>query len=119
MKEKMIEEGWPEDKINHIPTFVDLDQFKPNKGEKQKIICYPGRIDPIKGIYVLMDAFKTVQANSQDKNIKLMVAGDEETFESEKLKKYINDNGYRLIGNYGNFPFKLFFILAIIFIVYF
>lgn len=95
MKNKMIEGGWPEDKINHIPTFVDLEHFKPNEGKRQQIISYTGRIHPTKGIEILVDAFKIVQANDQYKSIKLMVAGDEKTYESEKLKKYINENDIR------------------------
>ena len=61
MKEKMIEGGWPENKIQYIPTFANLDQFKPHVGRKQQIISYTGRIDQTKGLDVLINAFKIVQ----------------------------------------------------------
>lgn len=91
IKEKMIEGGWPEDKIQHIPTFVNLDQFRLNVGRKQQIISYTGRIDKAKGLYVLINAFRVIQSKVEYENLILMIADDDKTAEARKLKNYINE----------------------------
>ena len=101
MREKMIEGGWPAEKIHHIPTFVDLDVFKPLEEEKKQIISYTGRIHPIKGVDVLLDAFKKIQAENQYKDIKLMIAGDNETTEVKNLKGYVDEKKIKNINFTG------------------
>ena len=97
MKEKMIEGGFAEDKIHHVPTFVDLDRFKPNKEKRRQIISYTGRIHPTKGIDVLIDAFRIIQAKVEHKNVKLMIAGDDKTADARRLKSYIDKNDIKNI----------------------
>lgn len=101
MKNKMIEGRWPEDKIYHIPTFVDLGQFKPHGGKTQQIISYTGRIHLTKGIDVLIDAFRIIQVKGEHKNLKLMVAGDDKTTEAKELKNDINEKGIKNIRFVG------------------
>lgn len=91
MREKMIEGGWPAEQIHHIPTFVDLDVFRPLQGNIQRVISYTGRVHPTKGITVLLDAFKKIQAKNQYNDIKLKIAGDNDTTEIKDLKCYVDD----------------------------
>lgn len=101
MKDKMIEGGWPENKIQHIPTFANLDQFKPHVGRKQEIISYTGRIDQTKGLDVLINAFRVIQSNGEYKDLILMIAGDDKTVEARKLKTDINEKKIRNINFTG------------------
>ena len=92
MKEKMIEAGISENKLHHIPTLTDLDQFKPNSDGKKQIISYIGRIHPTKGVETLIDAFKIIQRNNQFEKIQLKIAGDCTTTYAQKLKHYIDQD---------------------------
>jgi glycosyltransferase involved in cell wall biosynthesis len=59
--------GVATDRIRIVPNGVDLDTFSPGKPEHafeqsdgSKLIGYVGRLDPIKGLVTLLDAFETV-----------------------------------------------------------
>jgi len=54
-KNKMIEFGFPEEKISYLPNFVDLENYDPQVKEKNYIL-YFGRLSEEKGITVLIDA---------------------------------------------------------------
>ncbi len=69
-------------KVNVIPPGVDLSLFNPvNKDHaikqlglgKRPIIIYVGRIDPIKGLPVLIESMRYLKSN---KNPKLLIIGD-------------------------------------------
>ncbi len=59
--------GVPPDRIRIVPNGVDLDTFSPGRPEHpleedegSKLIGYVGRLDPIKGLLTLLDAFEVV-----------------------------------------------------------
>jgi glycosyltransferase involved in cell wall biosynthesis len=59
--------GVSTDRIKIVPNGVDLDTFSPGKPEHpleerdgSKLIGYVGRLDPIKGLVTLLDAFEVV-----------------------------------------------------------
>ncbi|MBN19429.1 MAG: hypothetical protein CL758_08160 [Chloroflexi bacterium] len=73
----------PDKKIQVIPPGVDLELFKPlNKIESKKklglnnrnIILYVGRIDPIKGLYTLLDSVFNINTKYDPKLI--LIGGD-------------------------------------------
>lgn len=83
-KEHLIEKGADEDKIQVIYNGIDTDPFKiqPNNSikkkfglpENEKIVLYSGRIDPIKGLPYLSEAFQKVL--KKHANCRLVIAGN-------------------------------------------
>ena len=87
-------------KVKIIPPGVDLSLFKPkNKMNSLKqigvgkgpIIIYVGRIDPIKGLPVLIEAMKYL---NPDKQPKLLVIGD------NRIQNDATDQSFELIRRY-------------------
>jgi glycosyltransferase involved in cell wall biosynthesis len=93
MKIKMIEGGWPAERIFHIPTFVDLNGSKRDFESRKNVITYIGRIHPIKGLDVLIDAFKMVLSTLASDAPQLIVAGDDQTKEALRLKTRVREEG--------------------------
>jgi len=84
LKNKMVEYGFKEDKIKHIPSFVAKkeiinDRLKNTGSENIKYkdyILYFGRVSKEKGIDVLIKAFRLFKAKPNiDKDIKLLIVG--------------------------------------------
>lgn len=58
MREMMRSAGYGEERLCCIPTFTDLEAFRPGDGSKRsRYIVYVGRIDRPKGVHVLIKAF--------------------------------------------------------------
>lgn len=78
--------GIPEDKMILIPNGHTLDKTSRNIrhrlalrlkfgfNESDKILIFCGRLDPIKGIIYLMDAFRVL--SSKEKNLRMVVIGE-------------------------------------------
>lgn len=75
MHEIMRTAGWPDDKLACIPTFTDTTFFRPvQKACDPPYICYVGRLEHIKGLSTLIDAFAGL--NIERKNgLRLKIAG--------------------------------------------
>lgn len=71
LKQKLIEFGWPENKIAYVPNFVTLSDFVPeyNPG---KYFLYLGRLSSEKGILTLIEAFMKLPSNE----VGLCIVGD-------------------------------------------
>ena len=97
-------------KVNVVPPGVDLSLFNPlNKKESIKrlgiedrpIILYVGRIDPIKGLPILIESMNYLKSN---KNPKLLVVGDNTAqndttkISLELIKKYELENNVTFTG---------------------
>lgn len=54
-KDKLVEWGWPAEKIVHIPNFIDITAHKPNYNIGKAFI-YFGRLGEEKGLYTLVKA---------------------------------------------------------------
>lgn len=67
-REKLIEHGIQQDKVVHIPNFVDAYKFEP-KYEHEDYFVYIGRLSEEKGIKTLIKAMKYV------KKSKLLIVG--------------------------------------------
>jgi len=66
-REKLIQWGWPKDKLVYIPNFIDCSQITPNY-EAGKYFLYIGRLAPEKGVDTLIKA-------AINANITLKIAG--------------------------------------------
>nr|NJM01469.1 glycosyltransferase family 4 protein [Desulfobacula sp.] len=71
LKSKLMEFGYPEDKIVYIPNYIESEKFLP-RYEGEDYLVYIGRLSAEKGISTLLKAFKTLKAEST----KLVIAGD-------------------------------------------
>ena len=99
--EKMIEGGWSPEKLYHINTFVDLDTFQP-QGIKRSFMSYTGRIHSTKGVKTLVDAFHLLKTNGLKRDIKLVLAGDDETPDALNMKCYIEERDIEDVIFAGN-----------------
>lgn len=54
-KNKMIEFGFPEERISYLPNYIDADDFNPSMGDKNYIL-YFGRLSEEKGISTFLDS---------------------------------------------------------------
>lgn len=77
-------------KITLIPSGADLDEFKMKQDKNSETmhvdtILFVGRISPIKGIGVLLNAFKIVLDHKP--RIKLIIAGAEQGYDNDMLNQ--------------------------------
>jgi glycosyltransferase involved in cell wall biosynthesis len=56
VKSGLIKAGIPEYKIRVIPNGIDTNLFKPEGKKMDNLLIFVGRIDPIKGLHVLLNA---------------------------------------------------------------
>lgn len=73
VKNKLVERGWPENKIAVLPHFIDFKKYEPSAETKSDYILYFGRLDQSKGVDTLIGAWSQSQARQ---NFKLKIAGD-------------------------------------------
>ena len=93
MYKMMIRAGWSEKKLICIPTFTDTEIFRPeNDFSKSNYICYVGRLEDLKGIHVLVNAFIAMQKQSSS-NVCLKIAGTGSDSYIKHLKTTINNAG--------------------------
>lgn len=89
LKEKLIEDGIPQEKIETLYNFIDVEEYnKPTKDEGYALYC--GRLSKEKGILNLIEAFSKIDVGT------LYIAGDgpekekiENTIKEKKLDKRI------------------------------
>lgn len=81
-KQKLVDDGIKENKIEAIHNFIDVSQYN-LKTEDGGYALYVGRLSKEKGILNLIEAFSSLQ------NKKLYIAGDGP--EKEKIEKIIKD----------------------------
>jgi glycosyltransferase involved in cell wall biosynthesis len=90
---KHAEGGIPEDKLVHIPNFINVSEFNPNY-ESGDYILYVGRLSKEKGIFTLLKAVKGI-------DVRLKIVGDGpirkdcEEFVSENSIKNVEFLGYK------------------------
>lgn len=79
IRNKYIEWGFPENKMRHLPNFVDLDVWHPDRIKptaKKDAYLYFGRISQEKGLRTLLDAQALWENKTNEKPLELLVAGD-------------------------------------------
>lgn len=75
MRQKMIEGGLPAARLQHLPTFVNPHAARPH-AQRRRRVCYAGRIEHIKGLDVLLDAFELLRRRGLLDDVELIIAGD-------------------------------------------
>jgi phosphatidylinositol alpha-mannosyltransferase len=77
-------------KVEIIPNGIDLAKYKPMSKTPKKIktILYIGRLEKRKGVRYLLKIFKTLA--EEDKNVRLVLAGDGPLRES--LEEWVHEN---------------------------
>ncbi|HEY5388486.1 MAG TPA: glycosyltransferase family 4 protein [Thermoleophilia bacterium] len=100
MAQKMVEGGLPAGKMVHIPTFVRPRTPRPF-AERRRRICYVGRMERIKGIEVLLEAFEIARRRGLDDEVELVFAGNLDTPGGAALRARLHARpvpGVRLVG---------------------
>jgi glycosyltransferase involved in cell wall biosynthesis len=69
MRRKMIEFGFPETQVMHVPNFVDPERFS-FEAEERGYFAYVGRLVSTKGVATLVEAMREVRG------AELLVVGD-------------------------------------------
>lgn len=89
LRDKMIEGGFPAEKLHHIPTFVE-SQTKEPRFEPGDYILYAGAIDPYKGVRELVAAYAMLP---ESRRPKLLIAGYSLGDEEDFLKNLVEKEG--------------------------
>jgi len=81
MSDMMREAGVPESRLRCIPTFVDLDAFKPTPPAPQPgYLLFHGRLDPSKGVPVLLAAMARLAGDPQVPELRIAGAGQDPAY---------------------------------------
>jgi glycosyltransferase involved in cell wall biosynthesis len=92
VRRKMLEQGFPEDKISVTYTGVDTMKFKPASTEDRPIILFVGRLGEQKGAEFAIRAASEVQRQLPDVELVLIGDGDLrkklETLARQSLRRY-------------------------------
>jgi len=88
MYRMMAEAGYPEKRLYCIPTFTDIDHFRPDDDyAKSGYVVYSGRLNHLKGLHVLLDAFAyLIEKGINDVKLKIAGTGDKEYIKQCKEK---------------------------------
>lgn len=91
MRETMIAAGWPEDKVRVIPTPVALPA--PCGSLERDTFVYLGRIDRLKGVFTLIDAYARLVGDHGPGTPGLAFVGSAEGPEGRELKVRVAELG--------------------------
>jgi glycosyltransferase involved in cell wall biosynthesis len=80
-----LQEGGFSRSIHHIPLFIDQESFQAT-GKDGGYILFFGRLDPIKGIYTLLEASKKIPS------VHIVCAGRINEFEETKIISQVGQN---------------------------
>jgi len=96
---KMIAAGYDEQKLFHVPTFVDVEKISPHY-EHGGYFLYFGRISVEKGINLLMDAFAIYKEKNPSKMLPLYIiqTGGNEATQLEKRIKSEKWDGVHILN---------------------
>lgn len=76
MYDMMKSAGFGEQRLRCIPTFVNTEVFQPVNGlKKDNNIIYAGRLEPIKGVHVLIDAINMLHLKRPDLKLHIKIVG--------------------------------------------
>lgn len=95
LQHKMIEAGFDAQKITYLPSFVDTQTIQPVY-ESDNYIAYSGRLAVEKGIQDLIDGFSKLNSS-----VRLLLIGDYQNSEGERLRKYVVEKGLTRIEFLG------------------
>ena len=85
-----LQEGFTASQVEQIPNGVDTNHFKPfSSSGNQKNITFIGRLDHMKGVQVLLDAFKTLKEDGVTAHLTIIGDGPDR----DKLQNLARDAG--------------------------
>ncbi len=98
--QKMIESGWSPNRFTRLPTFTPLS-FEGGIVKKQNQILYAGRLEKIKGVHHLLQAFQ-ILINESRLKATLILAGGGDPLYIDSLKEAANNEikyNVQFVGN--------------------
>lgn len=98
----LVKAGYPEDRIRMIPNAVDLERFRfANPGDEAPNVLFVGRVEPVKGLDILLDAWPMVRNRVA---ATLVIAGDGSMLQQlkQQAKERAIENSVRFLGNVSN-----------------
>jgi glycosyltransferase involved in cell wall biosynthesis len=118
---KLAEYGFDKNKLNHIPTFFNLNNYPAGHISYQPFALYIGRIEQEKGIYTLIKAFAGTRfqlkiigfsANGYDEELKQFLKGQTHQIEFlgrknfAEIVPYLETCAFTIVPSecYDNFP---------------
>ena len=104
MYAKMLEAGFSEQRLRCIPTPVDAEVFSPDGKVESATpyVAYVGRLEPIKGVHVLLEAWRQFKRRRPESRFKLRIAGSGNTEYTERLGTTLSaaeSPGVRFLGD--------------------
>jgi glycosyltransferase involved in cell wall biosynthesis len=64
MAEALVAFGCAAERVHTVPSFVDTGQFRPAAVPSRDYVLYAGRLDPDKGVHILLDAWARLGENA-------------------------------------------------------
>jgi len=90
-REKMLEAGWPETRLVHLPTFVEVGTDASTHATPATVV-YVGRLEHTKGVHVLLEAVLKLSARDNAPSFTLRVVGDGDREYATSLKDFVARN---------------------------
>lgn len=93
MRSMLIRAGFPPERLHTIATFTDLERFRPGEPPAAAPLLYLGRLDPPKGVHVLIEAMAHLaQAGRAQPSLVIAGAGHDPRY-VEQLKARVSEAG--------------------------
>jgi len=100
LRSKFLERGYDGKKIIHTPLFLPDDMFVASQDAGEYILFF-GKLDPVKGIYILLEAIRKVP------HVKLILAGGIDEAIKTKLLQMLPQNAKYVGMKFGDELWKL------------
>jgi glycosyltransferase involved in cell wall biosynthesis len=97
LRSKLIEAGFDQNKVVHIPTFIDAAKYNPNYQNAGNYILYLGRLNKEKGVEYAIKAMQYVE----DSSLKLKVVGEASDGELFNIKEITKEKGLKNVELLG------------------
>ncbi|MFZ1979049.1 MAG: glycosyltransferase family 4 protein [Bacteroidota bacterium] len=101
LRSKMIEGGWDEKRLVHIPTFVQPQHFNFDENRKRQIV-YAGRLEKIKGVQILLKAISILKNDKPQKPFDMIIVGDGDPVYVAELKGFVTAHNLENVHFIGN-----------------
>jgi len=101
LKQKMIDYGFPEERLIRVPTFVPVSEYQPSYDFSDYIV-YAGRIAIEKGVHNLIRAFSSIKSK-----VRLMIIGNHQSPEAEKVLNLVKDSDLSKVEFVGYQPIDM------------
>lgn len=103
-RQKMIEAGWEADRLVHVPTFVQPGETVPASSEKDIDVIFVGRVEPLKGVHLLIDAMRWINEMQPNSTIRCSIVGAGAQDYMEQLQRTVTEHNIRSVTFHGNLP---------------